>query len=84
MIKNFISFIADFFRENNNGSSSKRLSMLSTIFAGIVLCFFSFFKNQEIPTTALTLITTLIGATTATYSITRWKEDGKEKEKDST
>lgn len=82
MFGKILSFVSGFFRESNDSPSSKRLAMLSTVFAGIVLVFFSFFKNQEIPSTAMTLMTTLIGAATATYSITRWKEDGKDSKKE--
>lgn len=71
------SFVTGFFREGDQSPSSKRLSMIATIFAGLMLTFCSFFLSREIPSTALTLITTLIGATTATYSITRWKEGNK-------
>lgn len=78
MFGKILSFVGGFFRESNDSPSSKRLAMIATVFAGITLVFFSFFKNQEIPTSALTLMTTLIGAATATYSITRWKEDGKD------
>ena len=74
------NFVAQFLQENNNRSSSKRLAMLTPILAGIVLVFFSFFKNQEIPNSALTLITTLISVGTANYTITRWKEDPKKKD----
>lgn len=76
------NFVAQFLQENNNRSSSKRLAMLSPILAGIVLVFFSFFRNQEIPNSALTLITTLISVGTANYTITRWKEELKKKDEE--
>lgn len=81
MFQKFVLFLGGFFKESNDNPSSKRLAMISTVFAGIILIFCSFGTGREIPTTALTLITTLIGATTATYSITRWKEDGKGSDK---
>lgn len=80
MFRKIWDFGSGFFKENNSNPSSKRLAMLAPILAGIILVFFSFFKNQEIPSTALTLITTLISVTTANYTITRWKEDPKKKD----
>ena len=77
MFDKFFSFISGSLSEANGDASSKRLAMLSTIFTGLLVFILSFWLGKEIPGTAMTLIQTLIATTTATYTITRWKEDGK-------
>lgn len=79
MFLKFWSFIAQFFQENNGRSSSKRLPMILTVVSALVIIFFSYFQQKDIPATALALLQTLIGASSATYAITRFKEGGKEK-----
>jgi hypothetical protein len=77
MFSKFFSFVAGFLQAPSGDSSSKRLAMLSTVYAGLLVFCLSFCFQKEIPSTAMTLITTLITATSLTYTITRWKESGK-------
>ena len=78
MFSKFFVFIAQFFQENNGRSSAKRLPMIFTVVSALTICFFSYFQQKEIPATALALIQTLIGASSATYAITRFKEGKKD------
>lgn len=61
--------------EKDGTPSSKRQMMAFTVILAGVIISTSFALSKEIPTSALTLLQSLLGAVGVTYSITRFAEN---------